>query len=266
MSDSKEANEVSDVTIGALTGRVVLVTGGNAGIGLGMAHGLAHAGADLVIWGTNPEKNAAAVDALSIHGVRVHAERCDVSDEAEVSRAFGASIEELGRLDACFANAGISGYGPSIADMTLTEWRRVLAVNLDGTFLTLRAAAAHLVEQGEGGALVAVSSTSAIHGAPVTPHYAASKAGVLGLMRALAVQLARHRIRVNALVPGWTDTDLLSAPAENPGFVENTIKRTPARRWAAAAEFGPVVAWLADPEQTFHTGDTVVVDGGYTIF
>lgn len=250
----------------ALAGNVALVTGGNGGIGLGMAEGLARAGADVAIWGTNPGKNDVAAERLAALGVRVHTEQCDVSDEIQVQRAFAGTLAALGRVDAAFANAGISGYAPSIADMTLTEWRRVMEVNLDGTFLTFRAVAAHLIERGEGGALVAVSSTSAIHGAPTTPHYAASKAAMLGLVRALAVQLARHRIRVNALLPGWTDTELLSGPAANPRFVENTIGRTPVRRWANPSEFGPVAVWLADPAQTFHTGDTVVVDGGYTIF
>ena len=150
--------------------------------------------------------------------------------------------------------------------MSLAEWHRVMAVNLDGTFLTFRAAARHMIERGEPGALVAVSSTSAIHGAAAMPHYATSKTALLGLVRALAVQLARHRIRVNALLPGWTDTDLLSGPAQNPKFVEKTLARTPVRRWADPEEFGSVAVWLADPSASFHTGDSVVMDGGYTIF
>lgn len=251
---------------GPLSGLVALVTGGNGGIGLGMAEGLARAGAGIAIWGTNRDKNAAAVEHLSGLGVPVHAECCDVSDEAAVERSFAATVEALGRIDAAFANAGVSGHAPSIGDMTVDEWRRVLSVNLDGTFLTLRAAARHLVARGEGGALVAVSSTSAVHGAPAMPHYAASKTGMLGLVRALAVQLARHRIRVNALLPGWTSTDLLAGPAQNPKFVDSTISRTPVRRWADPAEFGPVAVWLADPAHTFHTGDSIVVDGGYTIY
>lgn len=231
-----------------------------------MAEGLARAGADVAIWGTNEHKNADAAERLGGLDVRVHVERCDVSSEDDVERAFTGTLRALGRVDATFANAGISGYAPSIGEMSLSEWRRVMAVNLDGTFLTLRAAARHLVERGEGGALVAVSSTSAVHGAPAMPHYATSKTALLGLVRALAVQLARHRVRVNALLPGWTDTDLLAGPAENPRFVENTLARTPVRRWADPSEFGPVAVWLADPSATFHTGDSVVVDGGYTIY
>jgi NAD(P)-dependent dehydrogenase (short-subunit alcohol dehydrogenase family) len=249
-----------------LTGHVALVTGGNGGIGLGMAAGLAEAGADIAIWGTNEAKNAAAAERIAATGRRVHTARCDVADEAQVLDAFAGTVAALGKVDSVFANAGVSGGVPSITDLSLEEWRRVLAVNLDGAFLTLREGARHLVDRGAGGSLVAVSSTSAIHGAPFQPHYAASKTALLGLVRAMAVGLARHRIRVNALLPGWTDTDLMAPGKGNPKFVENTLKRTPVRRWADPAEFGPIAVYLADPSITFHTGDTVTVDGAYTIF
>lgn len=245
----------------------MLVTGGNGGIGLGMAAGLVDAGADVAVWGTNPQKNDQALASLRARrDVVVHAERCDVRDEASVDAAFTSTVAALGHVDAVFANAGVSGSAPDITTMSLEEWRRVLEVNLDGTFLTLRAAARHLVERGGGGALVVVSSTSAVHGAAAMPHYGTSKTALLGLVRALAVQLAKHRIRVNALLPGWTDTELLAGPASSQRFVDATVGRTPVRRWAAPEEFGPVAAWLADPRQTFHTGDAVVVDGGYTVF
>jgi NAD(P)-dependent dehydrogenase (short-subunit alcohol dehydrogenase family) len=249
-----------------LRGHVALVTGGNSGIGLGMAHGLARAGADVAIWGTNPEKNARAADELGGLGVRVHAEVCDVADEAAQEAAFVATVDALGKVDSVFANAGISGWAPSIVDMSLDEWRRVMAVNLDGAFLTMRTGARHLVERGEGGSIVAVSSTSAIHGAPNQPHYGAAKTALLGLVRATAVGLARHRIRVNALLPGWTDTPLTAPGKGNQRFVDATTSRTPVRRWADPSEFGTVAAYLADPTLTFHTGDCVTVDGGYTVF
>jgi NAD(P)-dependent dehydrogenase (short-subunit alcohol dehydrogenase family) len=249
-----------------LTGHVALVTGGNGGIGLGMATGLADAGADVAIWGTNPEKNEAAGEQLAKTGRRIHVERCDVSDEEQVIASFARSVEALGKVDSVFANAGIGGRVPSIVELSLEDWRRVLAVNLDGAFLTLREGARHMVERGDGGALVAVGSTSAIHGAPFNPHYGASKTGLLGLVRAMAVGLARYRIRANALLPGWTDTDLIATNKQNEKFVTNTISRTPVRRWADPAEFAEVAVFLADPSLTFHTGDTMVVDGGYTIF
>lgn len=249
-----------------LDGHVSLVTGGNGGIGLGMALGLAEAGADVVIWGRNPEKNEAAAERLRALGRRVHVEVCDVGDEESVEKAFAGSVAAMGRIDSVFANAGIPGATVPFVELELAEWRRVHAVNLDGAFLTLRAGARHLVERGEGGSLVVVSSTSAIHGAPRRQAYASAKTALTSLARSLAVELARHRIRVNALLPGWTDTDLL-APAKGwTTFVDNTIRRTPVRRWAEPGEFGAVAAYLADPAITFHTGDSIVVDGGYTIF
>jgi len=249
-----------------LSGRVALVTGGNSGIGLGMALGLARAGADIAIWGTNAAKNDAATERLAATGRRVHAEQCDVSDEAAVARAFEATVAALGRVDSVFVNAGTSGVAPAIWELSTAEWRRVLGVNLDGAFFTARVAARHLVEQGDGGAIVLVASTSTIHGAPLQPHYAASKTALLGLTRSLAVGLARYGIRVNALSPGWTDTDLLAPGKANEKFVQNTVSRTPVRRWADPDEFATVAVYLADPALTFHTGDTLVVDGAYTIF
>jgi NAD(P)-dependent dehydrogenase (short-subunit alcohol dehydrogenase family) len=249
-----------------LRGHCALVTGGNSGIGLGMALGLAGAGADVAVWGTNPAKNEAAAERLAATGVRVHTEVCDVADEAAQVAAYARTIDALGKLDSVFANAGVSGGVPSVLDLTTEEWRRVMAVNLDGAFVTLREGARHMVARGEGGALVAVGSTSSIHGAPHQPHYAVAKTGLLGLVRAMAVGMARHRIRVNALLPGWTDTDLLAPGKGNERFVEATVGRTPVRRWADPSEFGAVAVYLADPALTFHTGDSVVVDGGYTVF
>ena len=248
-----------------LSGRVVVVTGGNAGIGLGIARGVARAGADVAVWARNEERNERAVDELRALGVRALAVGCDVTDEGQVDHALAATVEGHGKVDALFANAGTYGDAPFV-EMTLHEWRRVLAVNLDGAFLALRAAARHLVERGGGGALVAVSSTAAIFGAPRRAHYAASKAALVAVVRALAVELARHHVRCNALLPGWTDTDLLEAAKAYQKFVDATIARTPVRRWGNPDDYGEVAAFLADPTIEYHTGDTVVVDGGYSIF
>jgi NAD(P)-dependent dehydrogenase (short-subunit alcohol dehydrogenase family) len=248
-----------------LSGRVVLVTGGNGGIGLAIARGCAEAGADVAIWGRDEAKNDAAAGALADTGRRVFATRCDVADETQVSDAFAATVAELGRVDSVVANAGIGGMAP-ISDLTLDEWRRVTAVNLDGVFLTLREAARHLIRRDEGGAMTIISSTASIFGAPRQPHYAASKAGVLGLMRSLAVELARHRIRVNALLPGWTATDMLAPAAGHQKFVDATVGRTPVRRWAEPDEMTAAAVYLADPTHTFHTGDELRLDGGYSIY
>lgn len=248
-----------------LTGTVALVTGGNGGIGLGMAKGLAEAGADLAIWGRSAAKNEQSVVELEKTGRRVHAEVCDVGDEEQVAQSFAATVDALGQVDAVFANAGTSGAAP-ITDMTLEEFQRVNRVNLDGTFLTFREAARHLVPRKEGGALVAVSSMVTSFGAPRQVHYAASKTGVLGLVRSLAVELARYDIRVNALLPGWTDTDMLAGGKGWQKFVDNTVGRTPVRRWGTPEDMAAAAVFLADKTQTFHTGDTILVDGGYSLY
>lgn len=251
--------------MGELSGRVVLVTGGNSGIGFGMAQACAGAGADVAIWGTNPDKNAAAETALKESGREVVGLRCDVSDEAQVVECFAETVSRLGKVDACFANAGVMGLTPFV-DQTLEGWRAVTQVNLDGAFLTLREAARHMVARGEGGALIGISSVSAIHGAPNNQAYAASKGGIVAMMRGLAVELARHRIRCNSILPGWTETPMTAPGLENEKFVANTTYRTPVRRWGQPDDHGPAAVFLANPDHLFHTGDCLVVDGGYSIF
>lgn len=248
-----------------LSGQVAVVTGGNGGIGLGMAEGVAACGADVAIWARNADKSAEAVERLSSRGVRAIAVSCDVADEASVAAAVDETVSTLGRIDICVANAGTSGLG-TIEDMAFDEWRRLMSVNLDGVFLTFRDCAKQMIAQGEGGAMVGVSSTSAVHGAPMNPHYAASKTAVLGLVRSAAVGLARHSIRVNAILPGWTRTELADPAFQNEQFREVTTKRTPARRWADGEEYLEIAAYLCDKSITFHTGDTVTFDGGYTVF
>lgn len=242
------------------------MTGGNGGIGLGMADAMAAAGADLVIWGRDEQKNATASDRLRSHGNQVESLVVDVADEESVTAGFSRTVEMMGRVDSMFANAGTPGNGVPFWQQSLDEWRRVMSVNLDGVFLCLRAAAAHMVERGDGGSLVLVSSTSAIHGAAGNEAYGTAKTGLLGLTRALAVALARHRVRVNALLPGWTITDMARGGYENERFRAATVQRTPVRRWADPSEMGPAAVFLADPTQMFHTGDHLVVDGGYTVF
>ena len=250
-----------------LTGQVALVTGGNGGIGLGMAEGLVLAGASVAICGRNAEKTGAAVEHLRslVDGARVEGYRCDVAIERDVIDTVATVVAEFGRLDSCVANAGVSG-DAALLDMSLDQWRAVTSVNLDGVFVTLREAARQMVDQGGGGALVAVSSTSSEHGAPRQAHYAASKAGVLALVRSMAVGFARHRIRANSLVPGWTLTDLTEAGYQYDKFRDNTIRRTPVRRWGTPADFRAVAPFLCDPRLEFHTGDEVTIDGGYTVF
>jgi NAD(P)-dependent dehydrogenase (short-subunit alcohol dehydrogenase family) len=250
-----------------LRGHVALVTGGNSGIGLGMAHGLAQAGADVCIWGTNAERNESAAAELAKHGTRVRALRCDVREEAAVAEAFAETVRTFGRVDSCFANAGVGGHGTPFIQTTLEDFRRVTRVNLDGAFLTLRAAAAHMVDRGGGGVLVGTSSVSAIHGAPANQAYAASKAGLAAMIRGLAVELARYGVTAHAIVAGWTDTPLATRVLHDAKFQQNVMKRMPVRRWGEPGDFGPLAVYLASKGGGgFHTGDSFVVDGGYSIF
>ena len=249
-----------------LSDKVFVITGGNGGIGLGLAEGIAEAGGSIAIWARNEEKNAHAVKILEDIGVKAKSYVCDVSSEENVIATLASTVNDFGRLDGLFANAGRAGTGTPFVETSLEDWRNVTAVNLDGVFLCLREAAKQIISQGSGGSLVAVSSTSAIHGAAGNEAYGTAKTAVTGLVRALAVSLARFQIRVNCLLPGWTVTELASPAFQNEYFREVTTKRTPVRRWADPSEFREVGAFLADPSQTFHTGQQVCVDGGYTIF
>jgi NAD(P)-dependent dehydrogenase (short-subunit alcohol dehydrogenase family) len=249
-----------------LTGHVALVTGGNGGIGLGMARGLAEAGADVAIWGTNEEKNAKATAELEAIGVKVAAFRCDVGDEAQVDATFAATVEALGKVDSCFANAGIGGGAPAFEQFTLDSWRRVTRVNLDGVMLTFRAAVKHMKERGEGGSLAVTSSLSAVEGAARNQAYAATKGGVISMMKGLAVELARYGIRANSILPGWIETAMTEGAFGWEKFANNVMPRIPQRRWGEPADFGGIAVYLASPASAYHTGDTFMIDGGYGIF
>ncbi len=253
------------MTINDLSGQVAVVTGGNGGIGIGFAVGCARVGASVAIWARDAEKSQAAVEVIARHGVEAIAVSCDVSDEASVAAATAETVERLGRIDICVANAGTTGFG-QLQDLTLEEWRRVMSVNLDGAFLTMRDCARQMIHQGDGGAMVAISSVSAVHGASANPHYGASKTALLGLVRAAAVGLARHKIRVNAVLPGWTITDLASGGYNNDRFREATTQRTPVRRWATPEDYEELAAYLCDKSVQWHTGDQIVADGGYSIY
>jgi len=249
-----------------LSGKVVLVTGGNGGIGLGMAEGVAAAGADVCIWGRNVEKNEHARAQLEKHGNRVLVIPCDVSSEENVEAAFAETVTELGKVDACFANAGLGGFVRSFAQMETTEWRNMLTNNLDSVFFTLRAAVRHMVGRGEGGSLAATSSLAAIEGQARGEHYAATKGAIISVIKALAVEYARDGIRANAILPGWIDTPMSTKAFASEQMHAKVLPRVPVRRWGTGADFAGVAVYLTSDLSSYHTGDTFVIDGGYSIY
>lgn len=252
-----------------LTGKVALVTGGNGGIGLGMAEAMAASGADIVIWGTNEKKNASAAEKLKAYGKRVSARRVDVSDEQAVIDGMAAAIKEMGRVDVCVANAGIGGDSP-LQEMTTELFRRVHAVNTDGVMFTFREATKHMIERAKNGdangSLIVVASTAGIEGAARNSAYGSSKGAVMSMARALAVELARYSIRANSIAPGWIATDMTQGAQDNPVFAEKVIPRVPARRWGTPEDFGGIAVYLASDASSYHTGETFIIDGGYTKF
>jgi NAD(P)-dependent dehydrogenase (short-subunit alcohol dehydrogenase family) len=256
--------------VSELHGKVALVTGGNGGIGLGMAEGLAKAGCDLVIWGGNQDKNAAAEKLLKAYNVRVLAQRCDVADEGQVEDAFAAALQAMGRIDGCFANAGVSQRHGPFHELESAEWRRVMGVNLDGAFYTLRAAARHMVERAKagdaGGRLVGMASTAAVHGAARAQAYAASKGAMIAMVRALAVEYARYKVTANAILPGWIETEMTARAMGDQKFAGAVMPRIPLRRWGRKEDFAGIAVYLMSDASGYHTGDSFVIDGAYTIF
>lgn len=252
-----------------LTGKVALVTGGNGGIGLGMADAMAQAGADVVIWGSNPDKNARAEEALKAHGGRVLAQTINVADEAAVAEGMKEAVARMGAVHTVVANAGIGGGARSFSEFPTETYRKVLSVNLDGVFFTLREACKHMVERagdGQGGSLLATSSLSALDGAARNQAYAATKGALIPMIRAIAVEHARYGVRANVVLPGWIATDMTAGAQDNDKFNENVIKRVPMRRWGEPEDFGGIAVYFASDASRFHTGDSVLIDGGYAIF
>lgn len=249
-----------------LEGKVALVTGGNSGIGLGMAEAMAEAGADVCIWGRNEGKNKRAEEKLKSYGHRVLALQCDVSDEQQVEECFARTVKAHGKVTACFANAGIGGTGTPFHKMTIEEWRRIFSINMEGVFFTFRAAIRHMIEDKIKGSLVATSSLSALSGAPRSDHYASTKGGLLSLVRSIAVGYARYGIRANAIIPGWIETDMTANVFSNEKFENAVLRRIPMRRWGVPKDFGPAAVYFASNASAYHSGDEFIIDGAYYRF
>ncbi|UYP19165.1 SDR family oxidoreductase [Rhodococcus sp. Z13] len=249
-----------------LTGKRALVTGGSGGIGLGMARGLARAGADVEIWGRNPGKLAAAAEDLKRFDGRVLTRSVDVSDERAVTDGVAALVEEFGGLDVVVVNAGVGSSLQKFHESTTERYRQVMATNLDGAYFTMRETSRVLVEQGTGGSMIVTSSLGALQGAGRNQPYAATKAAVLAMANGCAVEYARHGIRVNSVLPGWIATDMTGPLQESDVFNANVISRVPLGRWGTPEDFEGIAVYLASDASSFQTGSTTLIDGGYSMF
>lgn len=253
-----------------LTGKTAIITGGNGGIGLAMAGALVQANCAVSIWGRNPEKTERAAASLrDSASSQVHSVSCDVTDRGVVEQAFAETVAQFGRIDGCFINAGIGGGGrSSFLDRPFGEWKSMFEINLDGAFHVLQLAARHMVDNARagqpGGRLIATSSIGALFGAARNEHYGASKAGLVGLMRALAVELARYGITSNSILPGYTITDMTEDLMANEKFQNAVMPRLPMRRFGQSEDFAGIAVYLMSDTSAYHTADSFVIDGGYT--
>jgi 2-deoxy-D-gluconate 3-dehydrogenase len=244
--------------------RIAIVTGGNGGIGLGMARGLARAGAHVVVAARNTEKSANAVRELERVGGQASAVNVDVADEASVTRLLDTVRTRHGRLDVLINNAGMNIRKP-VHELSLTEWRQVIDTNLTSAYLCCHAAYP-LFKAAGGGKIINIGSMMSIFGASFAPAYAASKGGIVQLTKATAVAWAKDNIQVNAVLPGWIDTELTqNARKEVPGLHDNILRRTPAGRWGTIDDMEGIAVFLASPASDFVTGTAIPVDGGYAI-
>ena len=242
-----------------LTGKVALVTGGNGGIGLGMAKGLADAGATVMVAGRDGDKNKHAVEAL---GGNADCVAADMAEESGVKAVVDATVKKFGRLDILVNNAGINIRKPP-QDYALEEWHRVLNINLTSLFVCCQAAYPHLKVR--GGKIINIGSMMSIFGASFAAPYGASKGGVVQLTKSLASAWATENIQVNAVLPGWIDTELTKGAREQvSGLNEKVLARTPAARWGTPGDMAGIAVFLASPASDFITGTAIPVDGGYS--
>ena len=247
-----------------LRGKVAIVTGGNGGIGLGMARGLAAHGAAIVVAGRDATKSAAAVAELAASGATASAFAVDVKDEAQVNAMVADTVSRHGRLDILINNAGMS-IRKQPQDYTLAEWREVIDSNLTSAFLASHAAYPHLKRAGAG-KVINIGSMMSIFGAPFATAYASSKGGIVQFTKVCANAWAKDNIQVNAVLPGWIDTALTQgARRDVEGLHERILARTPAGRWGEPNDLAGIAVFLCSAASDFVTGTAIPVDGGYSI-
>jgi 2-deoxy-D-gluconate 3-dehydrogenase len=247
-----------------LSGRVALVTGGNGGIGLGMAQGFAAAGAAVMLAARKQEKAEAALAALRELGAEAAFVAVDVADEASCRAMVEETVDRFGALDILVNNAGMAIRKRPEA-YTAAEWHAVMETNLSGAFFCCQAAYPAL-KRSRRGKIINIGSMMSIFGAPFAPAYAASKGGIVQLTKALATAWAADEIQVNAVLPGWIDTDLTRAARQQvEGLHDRVLARTPAQRWGVPADFAGIAVFLASAASDFVTGAAIPVDGGYSV-
>src|SRR3954453_2568103 len=247
-----------------LNGKVAIVTGGNGGIGLGMAQGLAEAGAAIAVVGRNEAKSKAAAAGLEQHGVKAIAVTADVTDKAAVDAMVARVARELGRIDILVNNAGINIRKPPHT-LDLAEWNSVIATNLTSAFVCSQAVYPAM-KAAAGGKVINIGSMMSIFGASFASAYAASKGGIVQFTRACAVAWAADNIQVNAVLPGWIDTDLTrGARAQIDGLHDKVLARTPAARWGVIDDFAGIAVFLSSAASDFVTGTAIPVDGGFSV-
>lgn len=244
-----------------LSGRVAVVTGGNGGIGRGIALGLAEAGAAVAILARNEEKNRATLTALRAHGIRALALKLDVTDRAALQPALQEAERALGPIDILVNNTGIAIAGG--ANLEPEAWDRVIETNLNSRFLLAKYTAQSMAPRGAG-KIINIASEYSRFGNPIAPSYAASKGALIQLTKSMAIELAPHNIQVNAIVPGWIESDM-TAPIKSRPFYNEILTRTPAGRFGTPAECAGAAVFLASHASDFVTGATIFVDGGYAI-
>jgi 2-deoxy-D-gluconate 3-dehydrogenase len=247
-----------------LSGRVAIVTGGNGGIGLGMASGLAEAGAAIAVVGRNEAKSAAAVTGLQQRGAKAISVAADVTDKSAVAAMVERVRRELGRIDILVNNAGINIRKPPQA-LDIEEWDSVIKTNLTSAFLCSQAVYPAMKAAG-GGKIINIGSMMSIFGASFAPAYAASKGGIVQFTRSCACAWAADNIQANAVLPGWIDTDLTRRARQDiDGLHDRVLARTPAARWGASSDFAGIAVFLASPASDFVTGTAIPVDGGFSV-
>ncbi len=247
-----------------LKGRVAIVTGGNGGIGLGMARGLAEAGARVVVAARNADKARLAVKELEGLGGEARFVAVDVADEASVEAMVRATVDAFGALDILVNNAG-TNIRKQPQEYSLAEWHQLIDTNLTSAFLCSRAVYPHMQKAGRG-KIINIGSMMSIFGASFTAPYAATKGGIVQLTRAMACAWAKDHIQVNAVLPGWIDTELTrQARRQVAGLHERVVARTPDGRWGNGEDFAGIAVFLASPAADFITGTAIPVDGGYSI-